>query len=276
MPSFTQGFVLNAQSAAFADNFNTLSLYNTRNVNSGPFDPAFSAEFSTNTSAALWEPSYWYSVDGIVVNDSWIVNPFNPATPIADIYTVSNNLLSIQCKTTPPQFAAACSNKPQVAGILTTQPTFRQNQGYFEARLQVQKLQGMGAAFWLFQDATSAPEIDIIEITWPNGNDPVGVFTLIDTTGTVVATNFTYNVLASYDPTVMHQYGLEWKASDITWYIDRQPLFQAPTPPGFTMPLFPILMWNSGGSFSGSIINTAALPVFMTVDYVYVWPSKPF
>lgn len=64
----------------FFDDFTTLSLINSRDA---------------TTSGNNWYPVFTWAADGMAVNDSWMLNPFNPATPITDVYTITQSSGSV-------------------------------------------------------------------------------------------------------------------------------------------------------------------------------------
>jgi len=58
----------------FFDDFNTLSMVNTRD---------------SSTTNNNWFPCFTWSSDGFVQNDSWNTNPFNPDTPFTELYQIT-------------------------------------------------------------------------------------------------------------------------------------------------------------------------------------------
>lgn len=247
------------------DDFNTLNLYD--NTNPAP--------------GALWEPAYDYSPAGAALNNTWLLNPFNPATPITNIYTISGGLLSLGIDNTPAQYKAACGNQPLVGSNLQTQLTFAQQYGYFEVKVAVQPIDGTEFGFTLYaQGAGLSNQIDIIEINKVAGQDQYGAFALFDSTGTTVLGNFyTYNAVGvgTIDPSQMHTYGVYITATTTTFYIDRVAQTSFPTPSGYATPLtLHMGMFDGGSGFLGTVTDTASLPKFAQVDYVGVWNSPPF
>jgi beta-glucanase (GH16 family) len=97
-------------------------------------------------------------------------------------------------------------------------------------------------------------------------------------TQAIIFSFFTYNTNPTLDPTQFHTYGVDWESTTITFYIDRIAVGSCPTPSGYNIPMFPIIGYGCGGDWTGSIVNTAALPVTALVDYVAIWPSgkRPF
>lgn len=260
--------------STFFDDFNTLSLSDTRNPQSG----------------GTWQPAYWYATDGITLpggHSNWVVNPYNPATPITSLYSVSNSVMQLGVDKTPQVYAAACNNQPYVTGTMTTEQTFRQRFGYFEARLMVPKIQGTGAAFWILSNQ-DPPEIDICEIVSPEGNNNQGWmshFGIIDFT-TKASTHdwFTWSPgspFTNYDPSQWHTYAIDWQVDTITVYLDRIAVSSFATPAGYGASCpecFVVLEYDTGvtGSWEGPITDPTLLPDSFKIDYVAVYPRRPW
>lgn len=295
MPTFTQPFNLTAGiTPTFFDDFTSLSLYNWRNP----------------TAGGTWMPSRWYNPawDGEILpgNTGWDINPFNPATPDNTVFTLAQgstnpfsaafssdfgdgtpaeSLLLMTVKVTPSSYAAATGFAPYVTPFLTTQPSFRQRFGYFEARIALQTAQGFGAAFWLVTEDDSN-EIDIAEMVSPSGhnNDAwLSHFGMIDfASRQPIFDWYTYQTFASYDPTQFHLYGFDWQPATCTVYFDRQAVETFATPEGYNATNGPscffVLELGTGqtGSWEGPLIDPTVLPRGMFVDYVAAYPAKPF
>lgn len=202
-----------------------------------------------------------------------MVNPFNPATPISSVYSTSGGMLLLNITATPSQYASACSHAPYVSSQLVSQ-TYSALHGYFEARIKVAAIKGTTAAFWLMDSSTWPPEIDIVEIVTPTSNgDQLAAQTLwfMDQT-TVQNVKFASQ---GFDASQWHTYGVDWQSGTTTFYVDRVATLSHATPSGYTQPMFPILSFETGGSWSGSIpAGTHISPV--DIDYVKVWTTKPF
>jgi hypothetical protein len=249
-----------ASTPSFSDDFTTLSLYNTRNTAAG----------------GTWEPGMWYATDGVQVgNATFCINPFNPATPVNTIYTVSNGILSLGLAVTPSAISAACNNLPTIGANIQTSQSFSQLYGYFEIRCADPGVSGTSFDFYLMNTVTWPPELDILEIF-------DGIFT-----HTVHFTSTTSTQWANWmssDPTVsganltqMHQYGVDWESDFITFYFDRVQTFQIATPAGYDAAMFPILDMTAGtaNDYVGQP-DLSKFPLAMQIDYVKVWKVRPF
>lgn len=262
MALFSQALTVTASSGptpTFSDDFATLSLINTRNPNAG----------------GTWLPAggIGSSTDGYSQNGtSWILNPYNPATPINNVMTASNSMLNLQYIHTPSQYSSACGGMPYVGSRITTEQTFSQLYGYFECRAKLPFVQGTGFAFWLFAYGSPYQEIDCIEVPiLNNGNyDAKASLWNTDQTLTDGIDNFTIDV------TAWHTYGVDWQSDTVTFYIDRVSTGSFPAY-AYTNPMFILLEMNDSTSWeAGTTVDGANVPCTSLVDYVKVWKAKPF
>jgi len=232
-----------------------------------------------------WQPAEDYSPldqgEG-AGGQAWVLNPFNPATPISTIYTTSNSILRLAVDRTPSQFVSACGGCPYLQAQLQTAQAFSQTYGYFEARMAVAKVGGTGAGFLLY--STQGPnEIDVIQINCDAtaNNFQAGVFALHNAVDYTVLQNvYTYDpgLPPNFDCTQFHQYGVYVTASTTSFYIDRVQYGSWPTPPGYNRPLYPLIYMGTAdpSSFYGNINSNGPFPVINQVDYVGVWVTRPF
>lgn len=256
----------------FFDDFTSLSLIDSR---------------TPSTSGNNWQPVYWYAVDGTPINSTWIVNPFNPATPITALYNAVGGTLTLTMEATPSQYSAAVGSLPYVGAQLTTQPHFRQAIGYFECQVNVPKVPGTMFSFKLMQDQQWPPEIDVVQIACGQNADSsiwqVAKSTLWNSNPAnpqPIAQIFSYNNPGNLtlDPsTSLHTYGVLIDATNVTFYWDRVQVGQFALPAGYSgYSFFPVIGVNDGGAWSGPVTQTNLLPFSVSVGYVEVWPAIPF
>lgn len=230
-----------------------------------------------------WQPAESYGPldQGEAGGEIWVLNPFNPATPINTIYTVANSILTMKVDRTPSQFVNACGGCAFLQGQLQLANTFGQTYGYFEARMAIAPVGGTGAGFLLYSNGHNN-EIDVIQINCDaNANDfQAGVFALHNSTDfTVVANVYTYDpgLPPNFDCSKFHAYGVNVTPSTTEFYIDRVRYGSFPTPPGYNVPLYPLIYM--GGADPSSLygnVDGAHVPAIGQFDYVGVWPSRPF
>jgi beta-glucanase (GH16 family) len=98
---------------------------------------------------------------------------------------------------------------------------FRQQYGYFEARLKIGKATGLNNAFWLSTNKDEIKkytfEIDVTEARYPNRNS----ITLHQAFGKSRASNLLWLAPENLSED-FHVYGLEWTDKEIVWYFDGQ------------------------------------------------------
>lgn len=145
--------------------------------------------------------------------------------------------------------------------------------GYFEARMKLPPGPGTWPAFWLMSLAATSDkrprvEIDVIEYyghqtdryhvadhVWYSGGDKErtrhdGSRVPVEN-GSLVQDFHTYGVLVEPDK--------------LTYYFDRQPVWQQPTPPELQTPLYPLVDLALGSGYS---IAETPDPSVLEVDYV--------
>lgn len=112
---------------------------------------------------------------------------------------------------------------------------FSQQYGYFEMTAKLPTGTGFDSAFWLLPNSGPwPPEIDIEESqgTFPN-------FVSLTNHGGDASTpaQFQYYWNMPDLSAAFHTYGLMWTPTTLTWYIDGQPMFSAPTAGNENLPM---------------------------------------
>jgi beta-glucanase (GH16 family) len=239
--------------------------------------PTFDDEFNTlsldNGATGTWAPSIWYSPNGSTDSTltSWEVNPLWGPTSAADanVYSVSNGVLSMAIKPTPADVSAAVNNTPFLAGELTTYRSFSQTYGYFEMNAKLASGAGVESAFWLLPaDGSWPPELDAAEVL---GNSPT---TLVMTAHSSSGTNPQWATIP--DPTqAFHTYGVDWEPDKVTWYFDGKQMAQQATPADMNKPMYMLLNTLTGTSGSWVGAPNTGQTSQMQVNYVRAYASKP-
>jgi len=211
--------------------------------------------------------------------DQWWANPFNPATPIQGLYTDPGGQLLLGLLPTPPASASYISsqsgtNLPYVGTLMNSTPSMYQLFGYFEVGVAVDNLPGFAFQACLESWEIShswPPEIDIRIQTDGSGNQ--SVLLEVDTTSGGIPTTI------AMDATGMHAYGIDWESDFITFYIDRNQVFQVPTPTDGTYTSYPAYWYLlTGANYInlGVDPDPGSLPVYAHVGSVTAWASRPF
>jgi hypothetical protein len=211
--------------------------------------------------------------------DQWWTNPFNPATPAQGLYTDSNNKLLLGLLPTPPAEASyigsqAGAKLPYLGTLLNSTPSMYQLFGYFEVAVAVENLPGFSFQACLESWEISGswpPEIDVRIQT--DGSGAQSVLLQVDTRNGPIPTTL------SMDATGMHAYGIDWESDYITFYIDRNQVFQVPTPTDGTYTTYPAYWYLlTGANYIdlGVDPDPGSLPVYASVGSVTAWASRPF
>lgn len=148
--------------------------------------------------------------------------------------------------------------------------------GYFEARMRMPPGPGTWPAFWLIslqKVATRKPrvEIDVIEYyghrtdrywvnwhVWPNSGKSRSGGSKIPVADKSLVEAF-------------HTYGVRIEPKKMTYYFDRQPIWQTPTPKELKTPLYPLVNLALGSGYS---IEDTPDPSVLEVDYVRVYRPR--
>jgi beta-glucanase (GH16 family) len=168
---------------------------------------------------------------------------------------------------------------------ITTNGTFSQAYGRFEARMRLPSGQGIWPAFWMLGT-------DIGDVGWPQ----CGEIDIMENIGRERARMYGTlhgpgysggeSIGATYDlPSGQtfdggfHTFAVEWEENVVRWYVDDN-LFQTRTPPDvpgewvYDHDHFLILNLAIGGNFPGYPDGTATFPQTLVVDYVRVYEKE--
>jgi beta-glucanase (GH16 family) len=170
------------------------------------------------------------------------VNPFN----------LSNGALAIT--------AAPGWNPEGLAynsGLITTEGSFAQQYGYFEARVQAAQGAGMWNGIWMLPTSKVwPPEIDIMEAFGAdNGRGEGGAY---QNHINSITTNYSsggggdwihtpFNIYEGY-----HTYGVNWQPDYTTFYMDGQEVYRVTTPSDMHSPMYMLAQLAVGGPWVGS------------------------
>jgi beta-glucanase (GH16 family) len=152
--------------------------------------------------------------------------------------------------------------------------------GYFEARMRLPPGPGTWPAFWLaslkpVKDVTPGVEIDVIEYyghadysyssalhVWYKGDDKARSRHKVHKTAVPPG-----SLVTDY-----HDYGLRITPEEITYYLDRFPVWRQPTPPELKTPMYPLVNLALGSGFP---IDGTPDPSTLLVKYVNVYAYDP-
>jgi hypothetical protein len=186
-----------------------------------------------------------------------------------DPFAHESGRLTILARPTPQAHRASAWNKAYYGGAITTKFSFVQRFGYFEIEARLPLGKGMWPAFWLMPvDGTwpEAGEIDVLE----GLGDPRTIFC------TVIAgqRKQTKRVRLPFDAsTGYHRYGVLWGPKELTWFVDRQPVATAPTPPALNeRDVYMIANLAVGGAWGGYPDQSTKFPGRYEIRRITAWP----
>lgn len=163
---------------------------------------------------------------------------------------------------------------PYESGLITTERSFKQRYGYFEARVTMPIGKGLWPAFWLLPpfrpDAKvqSQQEIDIFENVGRDGELYLTVHH--DEGGTKVADPGKVAIDTVARP---HDYGVLVTPTEISWYVDDM-LVRRVANKDFHQPAYMLLNLAVGGDWPGAPDDTTRFPAKMKVEWVRAYALK--
>lgn len=158
------------------------------------------------------------------------IDPRAPAMKGVSPFSTTNSILAIEARPTPPEIAgAAVNNRKVISGLLMTKGWFRQQYGYFEARLKMPKgASGNWPAFWLLSDSGLwPPEIDIIEQI--STKTAQALFTIHDGPYPPAGKTQVAKVVPVPDLAAdFRRIGVDWQPDGVRYYVDGKLVWEAP------------------------------------------------
>ena len=255
----------------FDEEFNSLSLYNpvtgvgTWKTN---FISGKQAGYGSDTSRTLApdaqlqiyvDPTYTGAIGGTT---SLGINPFS----------ITNGILDIHAAPTPAADLLSLDGFKYTSGLLTTEHSFNQTDGYFEIRAELPAGKGVWPAFWLLPtDGSWPPEMDVLEA--------VGGTVVYNTIHVGTSTNSTQTVFTTSLATAnsaFHTYGVLWTAQTLNFYIDGQEVSTIATPADMNKPMYMLVNLAIGGNFPGSPpANFTGADLYVDYIHAYSLASAP-
>lgn len=234
---------------SFADEFNTLSLW--------------------NGSSGTWDTNYWWGAENgstLAGNGEkqWYIDHDYLPTKSVNPFSVDDGVLTITAARAAEAIKPYINNYEYTSGMLTTYESFSQTYGYFEIRADMPDNHGVWPAFWLLPaDGSWPPELDVVEM---RGQDPntVHVAAHSKETGSRTTVGSAVNVP---DTEGFHTYGLLWTQDELVWYFDDVEIFRTDTPADMHDPMYMLVNLAVGG-IAGTPADGLARPAEMQIDYI--------
>lgn len=165
------------------------------------------------------------------------------------------------------------------SGLLSSQNTFEQTYGYFEARIKVPVGQGLWSAFWLKTHHAHTPkglpawppEIDVMEFIGTRTDRYYTTAHWDVMPDNKKSGSAVLNVNPGAD---FNAYGVLWTPDQTVFYFNRQPVKTIETKPNHNVPMFMVLNLALGGKWPGNV-SDSALPARLEVDWVAAYEISP-
>jgi beta-glucanase (GH16 family) len=185
-----------------------------------------------------------------------------------DPFRIADGSLIITANPLPRELAARLPDKDKAqlytSGMISSELSFAQIYGYFEARLRLPLTPGTWPAFWLIPKSGHwPPEIDIFEAV---GQQPRRVNQNAIHPDKSSAHTF---IETATDLSGWHVFGLLWTPQKLEWFVDGAKTKQMTN--FISEPMYMILNLAVGGRWPGPPPSDAPFPTSMAVDYVRVY-----
>lgn len=198
----------------------------------------------------------------------YYASPFGLPSP----FEWKGGVLSIVAQKTPDAMRSRVHGLPYLSGLITTEKSFSQSGGYFEARVALPNGRGLWPAFWLLPD----PKIENGNPVHPGGQE-IDVFESIGEPGILYQTVFTDDKGAkvkdarkfqtSADLGAFHTYGVLVTKAHIVWYFDDLEVRRVANK-DFDRPAYLLLNLAVGGHWPGAPDARTRFPAKMQIDWV--------
>ena len=208
----------------------------------------------------------------------WYINSNYAATQTIAPWTIQDDTLLLTFDVAPENIQPLIDGYKFTSGEINTFHGFSQTYGYFEMRAKVPAVAGMWSAFWLRREnGTWPPELDVMEIL---GRDPttlhVNCHTKINSRHGSGGGNIgePHSIPIPDASLAFHTYGVDWEEKTITWYFDRQPVAEIPTPVDMHRPMYIEANLAGGGPWAKDI-DVGKLPASLAIDYIEAYTAFP-
>lgn len=233
------------------------------------FEPSFSEEFDR------LDVSEWGCLTKWIAHTPWAGDfgsarfmPPGEAFP----FTIRDGVLTITAR----RRAGGSWQSGMLSAWDACNSGFAQRYGYFETRMRMPEAPGFWPAFWLIgvDKSRGTAEVDVVEfLTHEPDRFSLGLMKHPAKEGEERQSFTTKHVI---EPGLLSRqfntFGVEIAADATTFYLNRQPIWRAATPPEFDQPMYPLISFpaDKNRMDKGTPDN-----VTMEVDYVRAYQRKP-
>ncbi|MGQ9371774.1 glycoside hydrolase family 16 protein [Azospirillum sp. ST 5-10] len=205
---------------------------------------------------------------GVIARQAtYYVNPADAADAVFgfDPFSVSAGILSIEAREAGAHAGERTEGRTYLSGLITTEPSFAQQYGYFEVRARLPDGKGMWPAFWLRPVKRGwPPEIDVMEVL---GDRPSTVYLTLHTREGGKRSKAAFRAEVPGTAEDFHTYGLAWTPDYVAWFVDGRERARTRTPDDMHTPMYLLINLGVGGKWPGMPDADTAFPARMLVDY---------
>jgi beta-glucanase (GH16 family) len=175
-------------------------------------------------------------------------------------YALHDGQLDLIAQPAPPALRGDLGGLPYTSGMISSQPSFSQLYGYFEAGVKLPEGKGLWPAVWMLPaDLSWPPEIDIMESI---GNPKQAFMTVHSGKAMTKGAE----VHPSSDG--FHTYAVAWDAKEIVFYLDGVETQRGPTPADMNKPMYILANLALGGGWAGAPDASTAFPAKFSLRFI--------
>jgi beta-glucanase (GH16 family) len=182
-------------------------------------------------------------------------------------FQVHDGQLDIVAQPATPVVRVELDGLSYTSGLISSQPSFAQQYGYFEARVKLPRGKGLWPAIWMLPaDFTWPPEIDVMESI---GN-PAQAFMTVHSHPVP-----TKGVEVHPSPDGFHTYAVAWDAQQVVFYLDGKETQRMPTPSDMHRPMYIVANLALGGDWAGTPDASTAFPARFSIRFIRAYRFAP-
>lgn len=239
------------------------------------FEEDFSSPLSLwdpRSGAGRWKTCYWFGWQpqgkGCVDRSSRTIDTdgsqyvlVDAAYNKVDPFRQSDGQLAIVAAKNAHPEDPKTGGRPYTAGMITTEPSFSQQYGYFEIKTQLAAGAGLWPAFWMLPADHAVPfELDVME---NHGRDTNAIYCTAHW-GDKTEASFPVKIDGVQK---QRTYGALWTSDDIVWYVDDVEVARTRNK-DLHSPMYLIAGMGVGGTWGGYPDPNTKFPAEMVVDYI--------